>query len=225
MSGQKTLLTITGVTVAPDGTISEDTSRPVFEALINPTGYGHDFGVRYTKKRALGAPDMEPKFVAMQSEKLQLKELVLDGTGAVPGAQMAVKDQVQNLRDTVYTYVGENHEPPIVEVVWGNLLFHGRCENLKFEYTMFMPNGEPLRAKVSMSLVEYKSQPEIAKEADQKSPDLTHLVTVVAGDTLPLLCARIYRDPAYYLEVARINGLTAFRQLQPGMSLLFPPLG
>ena len=54
--------------------------------------------------------------------------------------------------------------------------------------------------------------------------DGVNLVVVKAGDTLPLLCERIYRDPAYHLEVARVNGLTLVRQLDPGMSLRFPPL-
>lgn len=51
------------------------------------------------------------------------------------------------------------------------------------------------------------------------SQDMSHLVTVRAGDTLPLLCKRIYSDPAYYMEVARVNRLVNFRNV-----LRFPPL-
>ncbi len=76
-----------------------------------------------------------------------------------------------------------------------------------------------------LALIEYTRAAQIVKEAGRGSPDLTHLVTVRAGDTLPLLCERIYREPGYYLDVARINGLSAFRQLQPGSRLRFPPLG
>jgi nucleoid-associated protein YgaU len=225
MSGQKTLLTISGCNVSKDGVVSVDSSRPVFEAMINPAGYEHGFTIRYTKNEAFGASGSEAKFNAAQAEKLTLKALVLDGTGAVPGVTTPVKQQVELLRNTVYTYVGVKHEAPIVQLVWGSLIFYGRVESLKFDYTLFMPNGDPLRAKVSMGLVEYSSAPEITKSSKKSSPDLTHLVMVRAGDTLPLLCERIYRNPAYYLEVARINGLTAFRQLQPGTSLRFPPLG
>ena len=225
MSGQKTLLKISGCSVSKAGTISVDRARPVFEALINPAGYGHDFTIRYARNQALGQAGNEAKFHASQPEKLNLKELVLDGTGAVPGTSMPVKDQVTALRNTVYTYVGTKHEAPIVQVVWGSLIFYGRAENLKFDYTLFMPNGEPLRAKITLAFVEYTSAAEIVKESQPSSPDLTHLVVVRAGDTLPLLCDRIYRDPAYYREVARINGLTAFRQLLPGSRLRFPPLG
>jgi len=223
MSGQKALLKISGCKVSKGG-ISVDGARPVFKALINPSGYDHQHTVRFTKNETLGQAGDEAKFNAVQPEKLNLKALVLDGTGAVPGTKIPVKQQVESLRNTVYTYVGINHEPPIVQVAWGSLVFYGRAESLKFDYTLFAPNGEPLRAKISLSFVEYTSAAEAVKEKQPSSPDLTHLVVVKAGDTLPLLCERIYRDPLYHLAVARINGLTMVRQLEPGMSLRFPPL-
>ena len=40
----------------------------------------------------------------------------------------------------------------------------------------------------------------------------------------PLLCHRIYGDSRYYVDVARFNGLQAFRALAPGLTLHFPPL-
>lgn len=220
----KALLKISGCSVSKSGTISVDSARPSFQALINPAGYDHNFSVRYSDNPAFGTVADEPKFNSVQSEKLNLKALVLDGTGAVPGTKVPVKTQVDNLRNAVYTYVGMKHETPIVQVVWGSLLFYGRIESLKFDYTLFTPSGEPLRAKISLNFVEYTSAAEEVKVKSNKSPDLTHLVVVKAGDTLPLLCERIYRDPLYHLEVARINGLTLPRQLEPGMSLRFPPL-
>jgi nucleoid-associated protein YgaU len=47
---------------------------------------------------------------------------------------------------------------------------------------------------------------------------------VKAGDTLPLMTEEIYGDDKYYLEVARINNITSFRQLQPGTEIFFPPI-
>jgi hypothetical protein len=220
----KALLKISSCMVSTTGTISIDSARPVFEALINPSGYDHNYTVRYTKNETMGQAGDEAKFNAIQSEKLNLKSLVLDGTGAIPGTKQPVKEQVEALRKAIYTYVGTKHETPIVQVVWGSLLFYGRIESLKFDYTLFAPNGEPLRAKIALNFVEYTSAAEAVKEKQPSSPDLTHLVLVKAGDTLPLLCERIYRDPAYHREVARINGLTLLRQLEPGMSLRFPPL-
>jgi hypothetical protein len=221
-SGKKAVLQIFGCDV-DDGklTVKKDAA---FKALINPSGYDRTLNVVFAKDKTRGSTGVEPKFDFVKPETIVLKELVLDGTGAVPGVRIPVKEQVETLCKAVYNYVGEKHEPPIVRVVWGTLLFYGRVESLKFNYTLFQPNGEPLRAKVALTFVAFTSAEEGAKLMAKSSPDLTHLVVVKAGDTLPLLCERIYRDPLYHLEVARINGLTQVRQLEPGMRLRFPPL-
>lgn len=223
-TGLKAQLTITPCKV-DDGLISVDASRTPFKAMINPSGYEHKRFVKYTKVKALGSPGSEAKYSATPAEEIALKEFVLDGTGVVSLTGLVpVKDQVQQLRDVVYTYIGTEHETPIVQVSWGPLLFYARIESMKVDYTLFKPSGEPLRAKVNLAFIEYQSAAEISKEANQSSPDLTHLIEVKAGDSLPLLCYRIYKDCSYYLEIARINKLTNFRQLQPGQTLSFPPL-
>jgi len=38
------------------------------------------------------------------------------------------------------------------------------------------------------------------------------------------MCNSVYGSSGYYIEVARVNGLTAFRGLVVGSQLLFPPL-
>jgi nucleoid-associated protein YgaU len=98
-------------------------------------------------------------------------------------------------------------------------------EGMSVRYTLFKPSGDPLRAKVDMNFVGTMSRKESELVANQSSPDLSHTVIAVAGDTLPLLCDRIYGDPSYYVEVARFNALAGFRSLQPGQRLHFPPLG
>ena len=223
-TGLKAQLTITPCQVN-DGVVSVDSSRTAFQAMINPSGYDQNSTVTYTKNKAFGQPGSEAKYNSTAAEKITLKELVLDGTGVVSTTSMtSVKDQIALLRDVAYTYQGEEHEPPVVQVSWGPLLFYARVESMKVSYTLFKPSGEPLRAKLTLEFVEYQSAEEISKEANQSSPDLTHLVQVKAGDTLPLLCYSIYKDCSYYLEVARINQLTNFRDLRPGQTLSFPPL-
>ena len=109
-------------------------------------------------------------------------------------------------------------------VLWGSQIFVGRLTSMKVDATLFKASGEPLRAKLDLEFKSYVSSEEEALRANRSSPDMSHLVEVRAGDTLPLLCYRIYRDSSYYLEVARYNNLTDFRDLEPGRKLHFPPL-
>lgn len=90
--------------------------------------------------------------------------------------------------------------------------------------TLFTSSGEPLRAKLQLEFDSFMTNEEEALRANRSSPDMSHLVEVRAGDTLPLLCYRIYRDSSYYLDVARHNNITDFRNLEPGSKLHFPPL-
>ena len=53
---------------------------------------------------------------------------------------------------------------------------------------------------------------------------MTHIVTFRDGDTVPQLCNRIYGDGAYYVEVARINNITNFRNIKLGTRLYMPPV-
>jgi nucleoid-associated protein YgaU len=75
-----------------------------------------------------------------------------------------------------------------------------------------------------MKFVGFMSTKEAEAKNQTSSPDLSHLVEIKAGDTLPLLCHRIYGDPAYYLQVARFNGLKDVNRLTAGARLHFPPL-
>jgi phage tail protein X len=42
------------------------------------------------------------------------------------------------------------------------------------------------------------------------------------GDTLALLCFRIYGDSACYIDVAKLNGLDRIEPLKAGTALKFP---
>ncbi len=221
----KEKLKISPCQVDEAGNITVDDSLDYFEALINPHTYTHKLEISYNTKKTLGEYGGAPKFSAIKPETLTLPALVLDGTGVVASDTLEeVQDLIDRMLGVIYAYNGDNHEPNHVRVLWGNLIFFGRVNSVNIEYTLFRPDGTPLRAKVTLAMIGYMSREESTLRANRSSPDLSHIVEVKAGDTLPLLCNRIYKNSAYYMEVARINNLTNFRSLAPGTKLRFPPL-
>jgi hypothetical protein len=226
MTGSKSLLTIS---------CCDNNGQPngegQFQAMINPASLNHQLGISYNTDNKtnlpLGKSAVESKLSQYQQEKLGF-DLVLDGTGVVPvaGQQAAdVSQQVKQLKNVVYHYVGEKHEPSIVKLQWGqSFSFVGRLSSMIVDYTLFKPGGDPLRAKIKLNFGSYMSNKQEALKADRQSPDLTHQVLVKAGDTLPNLCYRIYRDSSYYLAVAEFNQLDSVSVLTPGSQLYFPPL-
>ena len=222
-SGEKDKLTIATCKVDDAGNITvEDNS---FKFMLNPSEYDHSFAIGYNKKEAIGQSGSDVKFSGIKPEKLKFSVLI-DGTGAL-GSEASkddVKTQLKNIKDVVYKYDGEKHETSHVRVLWGSQIFFGRLESMTVDSKLFKPSGEPLRSKVGLEFTGFMSKEEEALRANRSSPDMSHLIEVKAGDTLPLLCYRVYRDSSYYLEVARENNLTDFRDIKPGSKLHFPPL-
>lgn len=196
-----------------------------FEALINPENYKLSYKVKTSEEQGQGTSGAQASFEYTMPEELTF-EFLFDSTGLISGEAKpdGIFDEVNHFRDLLTKYRGDSHEPYHLKLIWGNLVFKCRAIELEITYKLFNPDGQPIRAvakaKFKGSIEEKKR---VAKE-DRSSPDLTHRRRVKAGDTLPLLCYQVYGDPQYYLNVARINGLTDFRNLDPGTELLFPPL-
>lgn len=224
-TGTKQLLTITPCSLDAAGNLSAENSKK-FVVMLNPSGYSHGLTVKSNNKDTMGQSGRTGStFSAVSPETINF-DLVIDGTGVVnPDAKSPdVKTQIQQLRDVVYRYDGEKHSPNIVRLLWGSLIYFGTLESMSMEYSLFKPSGEPLRVKVKVSFSGFLSKEEESFRAHRSSPDLNHIVEVRAGDTLPLMCYRIYKNSSYYPDVARVNNLVDFRVLAPGVRLHFPPL-
>jgi LysM repeat protein len=196
------------------------------DAMINPETYSRTYNVNYQPSKEQGAPAGTMIFSGIGQSDLELK-LVIDGTGVIPlpTGVTDVDDYITKFKAVVYDYQGSEHRPNYVRVTWGDgLTFTGICLSFTTAYTLFKPDGTALRATINLKLSESTDYKTKAKEAKKSSPDLTHLRTVKAGDTLPLMAYRIYGNSSYYLEVARINGLSSFTSIKPGDQIYFPPV-
>ena len=104
------------------------------------------------------------------------------------------------------------------------MVFHGQVKKFEVDYTLFDNKGNPLRASVSLTFTGFRSSEEERKKFSKESPDMSRLITVKEGETLPYLCHRIYGDSLLVREVARFNDMDSFRNIPAGTQLLFPPL-
>jgi len=201
------------------------------EVLINPDKYTHAFNICYSKLEALGSSAGSPKFKWIPADSVSL-ELVFDGTGIIgnklpgiiPQKPKHVAVQIKEFKDAVGKFNSTMHSPKFVQLCWGTMIFNCRLESLDINYTLFQPDGSPLRAKANAVFIGYESEKTKALIEKKKSPDLTHVVKVKAGDTLPLMCFNVYGDPSWYIQVAEKNHLVDFRELQPDTDIVFPPI-
>lgn len=200
-------------------------AKDSFEALINPETYTLEYKVKTAEGQGQGTSGAQAKFQYTLPEELTF-EFLFDNTGIIDGKPKkdGVFDDVNHFKTMLTGYQGSSHEPYHLKLVWGNLIFKGRAVELGITCKLFNSDGQPIRATAK---AKFKGSIEERKRAAQeyrRSPDLTHVRTIKAGQTLPLLCSQIYGDPRHYLMVAERNHLDNFRSLQPGQELVFPPL-
>jgi hypothetical protein len=214
-----------------------------FKAFINPTNFSITYKTEVEQGQAPGTSKADLKYVASPPSDLQL-EFLFDGTGVTEAnsgnklvnkiaeklgkgsafAKTAVADQIEAFYKATGKLEGSIHKPYNVIINWGDFEFKGILSEFTIEYKLFNNEGKALRA-IGKAKFSESISPELASKTDKtNSPDLTHLRTVKAGDTLPLMTENIYGDSKYYLEVAKVNGLINFRQLIPGQKINFPPI-
>jgi hypothetical protein len=101
-----------------------------------------------------------------------------------------------------------------------------RCimESVRQKFTLFSPEGVPLRATLSVSLREYKTLQNQLDELRLSSPDRTHVHVLQQGETLASVANRYYGSPVDWRDVALKNGLNDPRRMTTGLFLQVPPL-
>lgn len=178
------------------------------------------------------------QFVRGEATTLSL-DLFFDSTDSgTGGAAQSVTEEVERFHKLV-TIDGALHHPPLVRITWGDAFPGGSFSaaanaapsldavvlSVNRRFTLFNPDGKPLRAVVSISLKEYRTVADQVKAINYQSADHTRVHVVKDGETLPLIAHDAYGDARRWRVIADHNALSAVRRLPPGLTLELPPLG
>ena len=205
-----------------------DPARGVLASLpvqFNPTEYTLTKGATFAEIAIPGLDSPVLQFVAGQNEKLAL-DLYFDTTlEGGPGGPKPVTDLTAKVYQLVKTQP-KTHAPPRVRFRWGQgLAFVAVVESVTQKFTLFGPDGVPLRATLSVGFREYKSLRDQLREFKWESADHSKRHRTEQGETLAGIAAREYGDPALWRVIADANPhLPGLRRLPPGTPLKLPPL-
>lgn len=197
-----------------------------YTTAINPEKYSLTYKSEYSNDQASGASGGGPKYIRSLPEDLDL-EFLFDRSGVFadsPYKDEGIKQDFEDFKRIVFDYSGDEHKPNYLKVLWGDLVFPCVMTELNVEYKLFNANGKPIRAIAKVKFKNFIEEAKRAAREKKSSPDLTHYRQVMEGDNLPLMTFKIYGDSKYYLEVAKVNNLTNFRKLTPGLQIVFPPI-
>lgn len=115
------------------------------------------------------------------------------------------------------------HAPPVCLFIWGAFIFPCLIERVTKRFTMFLPEGIPVRATLNVTLKECKDIITQFKEIALQSADITKIWQVKEGESLWFIASKEYADPESWRFIAEKNQLDNPRLLKPGITLIIPP--
>jgi LysM repeat protein len=195
-----------------------------FSVPFNPTEFSLNKGSQIAEIAIPGLDSPILQFVRGQNETLTL-DLFFDTTnGGMGEGATDVRDQTKMIYQLVKIQP-KTHAPPRVQLSWGKALnLTAIVESVQQKFTLFSPDGVPLRATLTVSFREYKTLEKQLGELNLQSPNHTKMRVVQRGDTLSRIAAEEYDDPSAWRQIAEANKLDNPRRLVPGAVLQIPPL-
>ena len=183
---------------------------------FNPSEYQIQKQNRFSEINIPGLETPPIQFVRGDCEKLTV-ECLADTSDTLKDVRTEYTNKLRELLDIS----ADLHAPPIVLFVWDKNVFRGVLESLNITFVLFSPQGVPLRAKLNMTLKEYRP---VEVQPQKNSHDVEKIYTVRRGDTLSSISASVFRDPFVWREIARANAIEDPRTLSPGTVLTLPRL-
>ncbi len=117
------------------------------------------------------------------------------------------------------------HRPPMCRLIWGvGIFFQGFLSSLDERFTLFLPNGTPVRAMLHCTFKEWVDDSGWQKLVKLESSDVVKTRIVRRGDTLSSIAAEEYHDPTLWRPIAEANKIDDPRALAPGTVLAIPTL-
>lgn len=208
---------------------------PIIDVQFNPTEYTLSKGAQIAEIAIYGIDSPILQFVRGQNEKLTL-DLFFDTTrpegGAATSSMGAGALDVRLRTNAIYQLVKmqpATHAPPRIRFLWGGLSFKAIVENVQQKFTLFNPDGIPLRATVTVVFREYLTLQDQLTSLKLESSDHTKQWQVRQGDTLSSIAAAEYDDASLWRVIAthadNRRKISNPRRLSAGIVLTIPPLG
>lgn len=183
-------------------TYQEDYS---IEVMFNPAEYGFSQSVNYVNPQK-GQPvatdfQFEPFTVTLFFDTYT-NEKPLDEKEDV---RVQYTEKIAGLVKPTQDAKKTKHQP-ICIFSWGSFNLKGKIQKVDQKFTMFLPNGIPVRATVTITILPTATNKEVkellGKEACRK------LWTVKSGDRLDLIAYQALKDPVQWRKIADANQIT-----------------
>jgi hypothetical protein len=194
--------------------ITFDDQSSSLTVCFNPEKYTLDKSNTFQERQIPGLESPLIQYSHGQSRSLTL-DLMLDTY--MDGKNESVNTKYIDFLEKLMSIDGDLHAAPPCKIVWGELIFVGVLKQLKKDYTLFLKDGTPVRARVTLTLNEYIPVDLQVKSPPRSSPDRRKLFQVKEGD-------KAYGKPGLWRILADANDIANPRELEIGKDLIIPVL-
>lgn len=190
--------------------------------LFNPAEYNISRSVNYAKLDIPGTDSPIMQFINGGETSLKLT-LHFD----------TQNDYIRKTSDDVRIYIqpilsalwieGKLHAPPEAAFSWGGCFFKGIITDAQQSFTMFLPSGIPVRARLELTFKSNDDTVGARKKSPFESPNHTKARRVEKGAQLWRIADAEYGHPKYWRVIADFNKIYNPRKLSVGKLLQLPP--
>lgn len=201
--------------------VVEHTGQKLF-ALFNPEEYTLNKDNNFASQAVPGLSGPLLQFVNGNMRTLEM-ELFFD-TYDTPSLK---KEDVRKQTDQIVQLMAiasDLHAPPVLQISWASLQFRCVLARVSQKFIMFMDDGTPVRARLTVTFNEFIDAERDAKEVNKQTADFSKVHVVVQGETLSSIAGKLYKNPQTWRPIAIENNLTDPRSITSGQPLLIPSL-
>jgi hypothetical protein len=117
----------------------------------------------------------------------------------------------------------EKISPPQAAFDWGVFKFVAYITNMTQKFTLFKPDGTPVRAKVDVTFTQYVDTEDYKNQNPTSGGGpIERVWRVIAGDRLDTIAAEVYQDSTKWRLIADHNHIDNPLALKPGQLLNIP---
>jgi nucleoid-associated protein YgaU len=168
----------------------------------------------------------KPEFGGVQPQSVQM-ELFFDDWEGTGNLVADIQTLLGWLKPTDKSIRDKKPQPQALKFQWGGsgplAEFKGFLKSVSAKYTMFKPDGTPVRATAQIALEEIPTDPKPTNPTSGAIAGRRSHV-VVAGDSLHSLAFREYDDPRLWRGLAAFNAIDDPLRVLPGTRLLIPTI-
>jgi hypothetical protein len=113
--------------------------------------------------------------------------------------------------------------PPEVAFEWGVFRFVAVITTMMQKFTLFKPDGTPVRATVQVTFTQHKDLNDYPNQNPTSGGgDIERVWRVIAGDRLDTIAYEVYGDATKWRTIASYNRIINPLRLKPGQQLIIP---